>query len=80
MQIALMASGSYDTLLAAARWSEDRALPVLGIPDHYVFSLDESGIANPAHPDHKWQLRRFMKSPASDPYRLQERKRCPRQG
>ena len=49
MQIALMASGSYDTLFTAARWAEDRGLPVLGIPDHYVFSLDESGIANPAH-------------------------------
>ena len=33
------------------------------------------GIADPAHPDHKWQLRKFMASPASDPYRLQERKR-----
>jgi len=33
------------------------------------------GISNPSHPDHRWQLRRFMKSPASDPYRLQERKK-----
>lgn len=30
------------------------------------------GIADPSHPDHKYQLRKFMKEPASDPYRLQE--------
>lgn len=33
------------------------------------------GIADPGHPDHKYQLRKFMKSPASDPYRVQEQKR-----
>ncbi len=49
MQLALMASGSYETLLAAARWSEERGLAAFGIPDHYVFSLDESGVPNPAH-------------------------------
>jgi hypothetical protein len=30
------------------------------------------GLADPSHPDHKWQLRKFMKSPASAPYRIQE--------
>lgn len=33
------------------------------------------GLADPAHPDHKWQLRRFMASPVSAPYRLQEQKK-----
>ena len=33
------------------------------------------GAMDPGHPDHKYQLRAFMKSPASEPYRLQERKR-----
>jgi hypothetical protein len=49
----------------------------LDIPLTHLKMLDQffPGIADPAHPDHKWQLRKFMKSPVSDPYRLQERKR-----
>jgi hypothetical protein len=49
----------------------------LDIPLAHMPMLDKyfPGIANPAHPDHKWQLRRFMKSPVSAPYRLQEQKR-----
>ncbi len=49
MEFALQASGSFDTLLAAARWAEDRGLACLAVPDHYVFSMTEEGIANPAH-------------------------------
>lgn len=33
------------------------------------------GIDDPNHPDHKWQMRKFLGSPASDPYRVEERKR-----
>jgi len=49
----------------------------LDIPIQDLRMLDKfyPGIAQPGHPDHKWQLRRFMKSPASDPYRIIERKR-----
>ena len=32
-------------------------------------------LSNPSHPDHKFALRAFMKSPASAPYRLQEHKK-----
>lgn len=49
----------------------------LDIPISHMPMLDKfyPGIADPAHPDHKWQLRAFMGSPASAPYRLQDRKR-----
>jgi hypothetical protein len=33
------------------------------------------GLTDPAHPDHKAQMALFLKSPASDIYRVQERKR-----
>jgi hypothetical protein len=33
------------------------------------------GLDNPGHPDHKYQMQKFMKSPAADPYRVEERKR-----
>lgn len=44
----------------------------LDIPmaDMQVLDRFYPGIANPAHPDHKFQLRRFMQSPASAPYRV----------
>lgn len=49
----------------------------LDIPLRDMAVIDKfyPGIADPAHPDHRYQLRRFMASPASDPYRLQERKK-----
>ena len=33
------------------------------------------GIASAAHPDHQWQMRRLLESPAGIPYRLQDHKR-----
>jgi len=45
------------------------------VTDFKVIAKFYPGIDNPAHPDHKWQMRRFLKSPASDPYRVNERKR-----
>ena len=30
------------------------------------------GIANPGHPDYKWQMRRFLASPASAPYKVEQ--------
>ncbi len=49
----------------------------LDIPLAHMPMLDAlyPGIADPAHPDHKYQLRKFMGSPASDPYRVQEMKK-----
>ena len=49
----------------------------LDIPVLDLHMLDKyyPGIKDPGHPDHKWQLRRFMKSPSSAPYRVQEHKR-----
>lgn len=38
------------------------------------------GLANPGHPDHRWQLRRFMASPVSAPYRITESRRGPNSG
>jgi hypothetical protein len=29
------------------------------------------GIANPGHPDYKYQMRRFLQSPASAPYKVE---------
>ncbi|GAF70115.1 unnamed protein product [marine sediment metagenome] len=47
-------------------------IPVL---DLHVLDKHWPGLADPGHPDHKWQLRAFMKSPASAPYRVQEHKK-----
>lgn len=33
------------------------------------------GAMNAAHPDHKWMLRAFMRSPASIPYRVHDKPR-----
>ena len=48
MEFALQTSGSYETLLSSAEWAEDRGLACIAIPDHYVLSLDESGVDTPA--------------------------------
>lgn len=48
MEFALQASGPYDTLLAAARWAEDRGLACFAVPDHYLASTNEDGTAGPA--------------------------------
>lgn len=49
----------------------------LDIPlaDMQVLDKFYPGIANTGHPDHKWQLRRFLASPASDPYRVEDFRR-----
>lgn len=45
------------------------------ITDFKVIAKFYPGIDDPKHPDHKYQMRRFLKSPAADPYRVEERKR-----
>lgn len=49
----------------------------LDIPLDHFKMLDKffPGLADPAHPDHKFALRAFMRSPVSAPYRLQEQKK-----
>jgi alkanesulfonate monooxygenase SsuD/methylene tetrahydromethanopterin reductase-like flavin-dependent oxidoreductase (luciferase family) len=41
MDFALQTSGVYDDVLAAARFSEQRGLAVIALPDHYLMALDE---------------------------------------
>ena len=38
------------------------------------------GISNPGHPNYKWAMRDFLKSPASAPYRVSDEKRGPNAG
>lgn len=49
----------------------------LDIPhaDFKILAKFYPGIDTPGHPDHKFQLRRFLMSPVSDPYRVNERKK-----
>lgn len=47
MEFALQGAGSYETLLGAAHWAEDRGLVCFAVPDHYVMSL--SGTGPPAY-------------------------------
>lgn len=44
------------------------------IPNADIQMLDAffPGIANPGHPDYKWQMRRFLQSPASAPYKVEQ--------
>jgi alkanesulfonate monooxygenase SsuD/methylene tetrahydromethanopterin reductase-like flavin-dependent oxidoreductase (luciferase family) len=41
MDYALQVSGPYETVLAAARFSEERGLAALAIPDHYLMAIKE---------------------------------------
>jgi alkanesulfonate monooxygenase SsuD/methylene tetrahydromethanopterin reductase-like flavin-dependent oxidoreductase (luciferase family) len=49
MEFALQASGSYDTLLAAATWAEERKLACFALPDHYLASISMEGASAPAY-------------------------------
>ena len=44
------------------------------IPLDHLPMLDKffPGLADPSHPDHRWQLRAFMRSPASAPYKVEQ--------
>jgi alkanesulfonate monooxygenase SsuD/methylene tetrahydromethanopterin reductase-like flavin-dependent oxidoreductase (luciferase family) len=41
MEFALQVSGPYERVLAAARFSEERGLPAIAMPDHYLMALKE---------------------------------------
>ena len=51
MDFALQASGTYDDVLAAARWAEDRGLAAFALPDHYLMALSEEGAKSTPAPD-----------------------------
>jgi alkanesulfonate monooxygenase SsuD/methylene tetrahydromethanopterin reductase-like flavin-dependent oxidoreductase (luciferase family) len=56
MEFAIQTSGVYEDVLAAARFSEDRGLPAIALPDHYLMSLDEEGAKTTPAPDALTQL------------------------
>ena len=45
---------------------------VIPISDMPVLDKFFPGIANPGHPNHKFAMRAFLKSPASAPYRTED--------
>ena len=50
MEYVLQVSGPYDTVLAAARFSEQRGLPAIALPDHYLLTRDaETSRTTPAN-------------------------------
>jgi len=51
MEFAIQTSGVYEDVLAAARFSEERGLPAIALPDHYLMSLDEEGAKTTPAPD-----------------------------
>jgi alkanesulfonate monooxygenase SsuD/methylene tetrahydromethanopterin reductase-like flavin-dependent oxidoreductase (luciferase family) len=56
MDFALQASGTYDDVLAAARFAEERGLVAFALPDHYLLSLDEEHAKTTPAPDAFAQL------------------------
>lgn len=56
MEFAIQTSGTYEDVLAAARFSEERGLPAIALPDHYLMSLDEEGAKTAPAPDALTQL------------------------
>jgi alkanesulfonate monooxygenase SsuD/methylene tetrahydromethanopterin reductase-like flavin-dependent oxidoreductase (luciferase family) len=56
MEFAIQTSGVYEDVLAAARFSEERGLPAIALPDHYLMSLDEEGAKTTPAPDALTQL------------------------
>lgn len=56
MEYAIQTSGVYEDVLAAARFSEERGLPAIALPDHYLMSLDEEGAKTTPAPDALAQL------------------------
>ena len=56
MEFAIQTSGTYEDVLAAARFSEERGLPAIALPDHYLMSLDDEGAKTTPAPDALTQL------------------------
>lgn len=51
MEYALQVVGDYEELLAAARLSEERGLPALSVPDHYLYATDPQRAATTPAPE-----------------------------
>lgn len=51
MRLAIQASGVYDDVLEAARWSEARGLDAFALPDHYLMALSEEQARTVPAPD-----------------------------
>ena len=56
MEFAIQTSGIYEDVLAAARFSEERGLPAIALPDHYLMALDDEGAKTTPAPDTLTQL------------------------
>ena len=56
MEFAIQTSGVYEDVLAAARFSEERGLPAIALPDHYLMALDEETAKTAPAPDALIQL------------------------
>jgi len=56
MEFAIQTSGIYEDVLAAARFSEQRGLPAIALPDHYLMALDEEKAKTAPAPDALIQL------------------------
>ena len=56
MDFALQASGTYDDVLEAARFAENRGLVGFALPDHYLLALDEEHAKTTPAPDAFAQL------------------------
>lgn len=56
MEFAIQTSGLYEDVLAAARFSEERGLPAIALPDHYLMALDEEKAKTTPAPDALIQL------------------------
>ena len=56
MDFALQTSGTYDRVLAAARWAETNGLAAFALPDHYLMAQDEERFGEVPAPDALIQL------------------------
>ncbi len=56
MDFALQAAGSYDDVLAAAQYAEERGLVAFALPDHYLLAMDDDLAATTPAPDAFAQL------------------------
>ncbi len=56
MEFAIQTSGLYEDVLEAARFSEQRGLPAIALPDHYLMALDEEKAKVTPAPDALIQL------------------------
>jgi alkanesulfonate monooxygenase SsuD/methylene tetrahydromethanopterin reductase-like flavin-dependent oxidoreductase (luciferase family) len=50
MEYALQTIGAtYEDLLTAARWAEDKGLAAFAVPDHYIYEMGDGSMSTPAY-------------------------------